>query len=33
MLAVGAAEDAPGVVQYHEDDHGGWMASSSYRFG
>lgn len=33
MLAVGAAEQDPGEIQYHEDAHGGWMASSSYRFG
>ena len=33
MIAVGAAEDEPGFVQYHEDDFMGWMASSSFRFG
>lgn len=33
MIAVGAAEQDPGALQYHEDAHAGWMASSSYRFG
>lgn len=33
MVAVGAAEDEPGTVQYHEDDFMGWMPSSAYRLG
>lgn len=33
MVAVGAAEDDPGTIQYHEDDFMGWMPSSGYRLG
>lgn len=33
MVAAGAAEDEPAVVQYHEDAFMGWTASSSYRIG
>jgi aromatic ring-opening dioxygenase catalytic subunit (LigB family) len=33
MVAVGAAEDEPGVRTYHESDFMGSLTSSSYRFG
>jgi aromatic ring-opening dioxygenase catalytic subunit (LigB family) len=33
MVAVGAAEDEPGTLQYHEDNFMGWMPSSGYRLG
>ena len=33
MVAVGAAEGDAGVLQYHEDDFMGFLASSGYRFG
>lgn len=33
LIAVGAAEDDPGILQYHEPDFMGGVASSSYRFG
>ena len=33
MVAVGAAENDPGVRQYHEDRFMGWTASSGYRLG
>lgn len=33
MVAVGAAEDDPGALQYHEDRFMGWTASSGYRLG
>ncbi len=33
LVAVGAAEDEPGVLQYHEDSWMGSTASSGYRFG
>jgi aromatic ring-opening dioxygenase catalytic subunit (LigB family) len=33
MVAVGAAEDEPGAVQYHEDASMGWLTTSGYRFG
>jgi aromatic ring-opening dioxygenase catalytic subunit (LigB family) len=33
MVAVGAAEDEPGVRTYHQDDFFGGITASSYRFG
>lgn len=33
MVAVGAAEDEPGVRQYHEESFMEWTTSSGYRFG
>lgn len=33
MVAAGAAENEPAVVQYHEDAFMGWTSSSSYRIG
>ena len=33
MTAVGAAEDEPAAVVYHEDDFMGSIATSSFRFG
>ena len=33
MVAVGAAEDDPGVRTYHQDDFFGGITASSYRFG
>lgn len=33
LVAVGAAEHEPAVVQYHEDRFMGWTAASSYRVG
>jgi hypothetical protein len=33
MVAVGAAEDEPGAVTYHQNDFFGGMTASSFRFG
>jgi aromatic ring-opening dioxygenase catalytic subunit (LigB family) len=33
MVAVGAAEDEPGAVTYHQSDFFGGMTASSFRFG
>jgi aromatic ring-opening dioxygenase catalytic subunit (LigB family) len=33
MVAVGAAEDEPGTVTYHQKDFAGGLTASSFRFG
>jgi len=33
MVAVGAAEEEPAEVVYHQDDLMGGVAATSYRFG
>ncbi|MEM9038197.1 MAG: class III extradiol ring-cleavage dioxygenase [Actinomycetota bacterium] len=33
LIAVGAAEDEAGHVQFHDPDFLGWMSNSSFRFG
>jgi hypothetical protein len=33
MVAVGAAEDEPGAVTYHQKDFAGGLTASSFRFG
>jgi aromatic ring-opening dioxygenase catalytic subunit (LigB family) len=33
MVAVGAAEDAPGATTYHQTDFAGGLTASSFRFG
>lgn len=33
MVAVGAAEDEPGFVTYHQNDFAGGLTASSFRFG